>query len=462
MCPSCQTDLTLFDVGGSPEPTDVPVKDGRSIDEILASIMEGKEDHKEIFETLKNVARETPESDDVLVETKATAATDTAKELGEQFLCPVCETLVAADATVCPSCGAEFSEGDATEYECPVCKASVPADADRCPSCGVRFAPEIPATAETAVRGGRAETVSFETVRPAAPSTGVVTERVPLGKAPRTPLQNRIDHLRRKRREAERRIPSGDRKLLYRELPRLVNEVKPLLVSAKRIGLEIEDGKRLINDAIQAGKGRDIERAVALIADARRSLDIAFVDLIGSRIDTFIQETRAAKGEAGVQAATPKLSEAVGRLEAGDYDVAWDQYQAALGTFHTQAKPFHEARKIIDDGDRLARDVRAMGVDLRDAEKLLRQARESLERRDVGGALRLGKQARDRMKRDVPAFVQEEMRKARNELLDLKVQGNDAAKPIGILKEASAHVKKEEWGDALRQIREFQKAIKRL
>ncbi len=462
MCPSCQTDLTLFDIGGSLDPAEVPVKDGRSIDEILASIMEGKEDHKEIFESLKNVARETPESGDVLAETKASVAAETAKELGEQFLCPVCETLVAADATACPSCGAEFSEGGATEYECPVCKASVPADTDRCPSCGVRFAPDVPVTAERPTRGGRVETAALETARPSPSLVSVATERVPLGKAPRTPLQNRIDQLRRTRREAERRIPSGDRKLLYRELPKLVNEVKPLLVSAKRIGLEIEDGKRLINDAIQAGKGRDIERAVSLIADARRSLDIAFADFISSRIDTVIQELRAAKGEAGVQVATPKLSEAVGRLEAGDYDAAWDLYQAALGTFHIEARDFHEARKGVDDGDRLARDVRTMGMELRDVERLLRQARESLERRDVGGALRFGKQARERMKRDVPAFVQDEMRKARNELLDLKVQGNDLAKPIGILKDASANVKQEAWGDALRQIREFRKAIKRL
>src|SRR5439155_1550648 len=72
--------------------------------------------------------------------TKPRPATEAAADLGEQFLCPVCETLVSADATVCPGCGAEFSEGESTEYECPVCKASVPADADRCPSCGVRFA----------------------------------------------------------------------------------------------------------------------------------------------------------------------------------------------------------------------------------------------------------------------------------------------------------------------------------
>src|SRR3989475_592186 len=224
VCPSCQTDLTLFDIGGGLDPTDTPVKDGRSIDEILASIMEGKEDHREIFETLKNVGRETP-------------------------------PIVAA-------------------------------------------------------------------IRAEAPPTRSFTAPTAGGKPARSPLQNRIDQLRRTRRESERRIPTGDRKLLYRELPKLVNEVKPLLVSAKRIGLEIEEGKRIINDAIQAGKRRDIERAVTLIADARRTLDVAFVDLISAQNDASLQQMRAAQGDAGVQAATPKLQEALGRLAAGAHAAA--------------------------------------------------------------------------------------------------------------------------------------------
>ena len=464
VCPSCQTDLTLFDLGSeSQKPADGPVKDGRSIDEILASIMGGQEGHPAIFETLKNVARETPESDEVLAEPKSTPATETAKDLGERFLCPVCETLVAEGATVCPGCGAEFAEGVATEYECSVCGGSVPADADRCPSCGARFTEEgkPPASTAPVIETEREPAEAIEKFRPAAPAATIVPETLP-AKAARTPLQKRIDQLRRSRRDAERRIPSGDRKILYRELPKLVNEVKPLLVSAKRIGLEIEDGRRIINDAIQAGKSRDIERAVTLIADARRALDIAFVDFICGRIDTLLQELRVAKGDAGVQAATPELFEAVSRLEAGDYDVAWDMYEAALDTFQSEAKDFHEARKILDDGDRLSREVRATGMDLRDSERLLRQGRESLEQRDVEVAFRLGKQAQDQLMRDVPSIVQEEIRKARNELLELKVRGNDLSKPIGILKDATKFVKQEAWGEALRQIREFYKTIGRL
>jgi len=462
VCPSCQTDLTLFDLAGGPqEPVEVPVRDGRSIDEILASIMDGKEDHREIIESLKSVARNSPEAGETAAASDSASIVSTARELGEKFLCPVCETLVAADATVCPGCGAEFSEGAATEYECPVCKASVPADAEQCPNCGVRFADD----SSTAAPPQPAPAVPRSMEVPAAgrsPALTTVALAPPSAKPARSPLQGRLDALRETRKEAERRIPTGDRKLLYRELPKLVNEVKPLLVSAKRIGLEIDEGKRIINDAIQAGKGRDIERAVTLIADARRALDIAFVDFIGKGIERFVQEIRAAKGEAGVGLVTPGLLEAVGRMEAGDYDGAWDTYQIVLDRFESEAKDFHDARKTIEEGDRLAHEVRAMGMDVSTSERLLRQARESLERRDVEAATRIGQQASERLKRDVPDFVQEEMRKARSQLLDLKLKGNDLAKPIGILKESSALVKREAWAEALRQIRDFYKEIQRL
>src|SRR5438132_10709943 len=187
-------------MGGSTDPLEMPVKDGRSIDEILASIMEGKEDHREIFETLKNVARETPESADVDAAAKPRAVMEAAADLGEQFLCPVCETLVSADATVCPGCGAEFSEGEATEYECPVCKTSVPADADRCPSCGVRFA-EDAQTAAAPMGKIRGPPPVIETVRAEAPLARSFTGPATTAKPARRPLQNRMDQLRRNQQE---------------------------------------------------------------------------------------------------------------------------------------------------------------------------------------------------------------------------------------------------------------------
>lgn len=450
----------MFDLpGGSPESADVAVTDGRSIDDILASIMDGKEDHREIIETLKSVARDVPDPGGETVASAPALASPAATPELEQFRCPVCETLVAASATVCPGCGAEFSEGAATEYECPVCRSAVPADASECPGCGVRFADEgafAKAPGHAIERPVRPPSVA---VASRSPAPTAVLETRPAAKPARSALLTSLDTLRAARKEADRSIPAGDRKLLYRELPKLVNEVKPLLISAKRIGLEIESGKRIIHEAIQAGKGRDIERAVTLIAEARHALDVAFVEFIGSGIETFVQEMRTAKGDAGVELVTPMLLEAVSRLEAGDYDGAWNAYQAGLGRFETEAKDFHDARRAIDEGERLAREVRAMSMDVQASDRLLRQARESMERGDVESALRIARQADDRLRREVPAFVQEEMRKARARLLDLKLKGDDLAKPIGILKEASTYVKQEDWAEALRQIRGFYEEI---
>lgn len=450
----------MFDLpGGSPESADVTVKDGRSIDDILASIMDGKEDHREIIETLKSVARDAPDPGGEAIATAPGPTSASAHEL-EQFRCPVCETLVAANATVCPGCGAEFSESAATEYECPVCHAAVPADAVECPACGVRFAGD-----DAFAKGPGRPAIERPSLPPSvavasrAPAPTAVLEAPSAARPARSALLARLDAVRAARKEAEPRTPAGDRKLLYRELPKLVNEVKPLLISAKRIGLEIESGKQLIQEAIQAGKGRDIERAVTLIADARHALDIAFVEVIGTGIERFVQEMRTAKGEAGIEMVTPVLLDAVSRLEAGDYDGAWNAYQVALGRFETEAKDFHDARKAIEEGERLAREVRAMGMDIQVSDRLLRQARDSMERGDVVSALRLGRQADDRLNHEVPAFVQEEMRKARARLLDLKLKGKDLARPIGILKEASTCVKQEDWAEALRQIRGFYQEI---
>lgn len=427
------------------------VSEGKSIDDILASIMEGKSDQPEIFETLKNVAGDHRSTKDLLVEAKPPEAEIPAvrEEPEQQFLCPVCDTPVHPDEKVCPGCGAEFSEGESTEYECPVCKAAVPADADHCPSCGVRFATE----AEPAAELHPEEEPS--TAPPAPPSTPPGVQALRLGMGPK--VASLRDEVRTQRHD----LPFGDRKLIARELPRLVNEVKPLLVSAKRIGVGIDEGKRLIASAVEAGKRKEMERAVRLISDARRSLDLAFVDFIGSRLESFTSEVEAAGPGQAAALARPILEASLAKLGQHDYDGAWDSLQSARHAFASQAKEYTEGRKILDSTEHLMAEVRSLGMDTREVERLLRQGREAADRRDLPGSLRFARQSQERLLQAVPEFVQAEMREARNALLEMKVRGSDLSKPVGILKEASAHVKNEEWSEAIRFLKEFQKETSR-
>ncbi len=464
-CPSCLTDLTLFDLGEGPpaESPDVHAAGDKSIDDILASIMEGKADQPEIFETLKTVAQDHPSTKDLVAEAKpappvaAPPAATPAPEVHEeesQFLCPVCETPVQADETVCPGCGAEFSEGQATEYECPVCKAAVPADADQCPSCGVRFATEEePPTVE-----GRAPPAPSAPAPAAAPAASAarIPDTLRLGMGPKVAAIK--DDVRMERRE----IPFGDRKLIARELPRLVNEVKPLLVSAKKIGVHIDEGKRLINSAVDAGKRKEMEKAVRLISDARRSLDVAFVDFIGGQIESFASEVEAAGRTDTAVLVRPQLESSLANLEKRDYDAAWGGLQDAKVAFQSKAKDYLEGRKILEATERLLGEARTLGMDTREVDRLVRQSRESGDRRDLSGSLRLARQAQQRLLQLVPEFMQSEMKKARDRLLEEKIRGGDMTKCVGILKEASAHVKNEEWSEAIRFLKEYDREIEQL
>lgn len=479
-CPSCLTDLTLFDLGEGPpgESAEVRAADDKSIDDILASIMEGKADQPEIFETLKTVAQDHPSTKDLLDESKpsppAVPAVTPAPEAvlappipptpevkgeGSPFLCPVCDTPVRADETVCPGCGAEFSEGQATEYECPVCKASVPADASQCPSCGVRFASEEEG-APTVPEGPEVAPPTIEPVEETAAPSPPTSVRPPA--SPGFGIGRKVAVLRDEVRTERREIPFGDRKLIARELPRLVNEVKPLLVSAKRIGIHIEEGKRLINSAVEAGKRKEMEKAVRLISDARRSLDTAFVDFIGGQMVVFASEVEAAGRADASSLVRPQLEGAFASLEKRDYDAAWGGLQDAKVTFQSHAKEYLEGRNVLDATERLLGEARSIGMDSTEVERLIRQSREANARRDLPGSVRSARQAQERLLQLVPNFVETEMRRARDRLLDVKVRGGDLSKPVGILKEASAHIKNEEWSEAIRFLKEFDKEIARL
>ncbi len=454
-CPSCLTDLSLFDVAGeSPdESSDLRATESKSIDDILASIMDGKSEQPEIFETLKNVAGSHESTKDLIVEAKPMAVPSPPphEEPEEQFLCPVCDTPVKPDEKVCPGCGAEFSEGEATEYECPMCKAAVPADADRCPSCGVRFASDEETVTSPAVPEGASAAES----RP--PSSRAPPASVAAAASPAARIAALKDQIRTETHD----LPFGDRKLIARELPRLVNEVKPLLVSAKTIGVGIEDGKRLINGAIEAGKRKEMEKAVKLISDARRSLEFALVTFIGGRLERFAAELGAAGSGDAARLARPPLNEAFDRLGDRDYEGAWAALGKARVTFQSQAKEYTEGRKILEATERLMGEVRSLGMNAKDVDRLILQSRAAAQQRDLPGSLRYAKQAQDRLLQAVPDFVQSEMREARDTLLDLKMRGGDLSKPVGILKEASGHVKNEEWSEAIRFLKEFQKEVSR-
>ena len=445
-CSECNTDLSLFDVDsdGASDIARVPAaRNGKSIDDILDSIVKGKEVHADFFEDIKTIATNGSADDDILA--------DVAVEPGVEFECPNCGTRVAGTAKVCPGCGAEFAEEAVEQFECPLCNAIVEVSTTVCPNCGVAFADEEGPAA------GAPE------ARPPPPVAKPVDE-LGLDEAPAPPRPGGPSPMERLWSLVEsRRSPpeeSIDRGSLVKELPRLVNEVKPLLLTAKKVGVDIGDEKELINEAIAHGKRRDVEAAVRLIRQARSQLEFAFTSQIAKRIEGVLVEAERAKATgAEVGAILNLCASATHAVEARDYATAADKVRAAKEEFDARSGGYSKARQELSTVRNLVADAKKLGMSLRDVDSYVSRGEAAMNAKNYDQAAGLAVQARQALLKTLPEVLQKEMRKARNALLDMKVRGGDLTKPVGLLKQASIHLKREEYADAARFVRLFRDEV---
>ena len=456
-CPECNADLSLFEVDrdGITDIDAVPTpKDGKSIDDILASILKDKEVRPKFFEDIKTIASGTPD-EDILADAEV--------EPGVEFQCPNCGTRVASTAKVCPGCGAQFAEETVEQFECPLCGAVVDIEATSCPNCGVTFVQEEAPSApkpEPVVAPPPVPKAVPSLAIPAAPSEGM--ERAAPTPAPKPAASSSVVRLRALV-EARRIAPQEeilDKAVLYKELPRLVNEVKPLLLTAKKIGMEIGEEKRLLSEAIAHGKRRNVEESVLLIRRARFRLQQAFTSEFAERIEALLTDAEPTWVTGTDVGAIVKLcTAAIEALEAGDYATAADKMRAAREEFDARSGGSSRARQELETVRAIAADAKKLGLNLREVEGRLSEGDAALRSRNYDRAAGLAVQARQALLKALHDALSKEMKKARNALLEMKVKGGDLTKPVGILKQASIHMKREEYADAIRFVRMFRDEV---
>jgi len=399
----------------------------------------------DFFEPIKSGGRDGGASDEVLV-ARSRGPCPSVPGAPAAFECPVCGTAVATDARTCPSCGAEFAEEVTEEFECPACGAAVEASAEVCPSCGVTFATE-----EELEAGPKSRTVAAGKPAARAPAPAEVRE---------SGLRQRLERAKAVRAATPPSASPADRRALYKELPRLVHEVKPMLLTARTVGVDIEEPKRLINDAIAAGKRREIDRAVALVSQSKVSLERSFAGQIAARVESLIGDLEKAKtGGSEVAPVEGLLEESVASLESGDFVSSSDRVNVAREEFEKIAGGYHRGKEALRGAEGLVEDCRVFNLDVREAEKYIRQGREALGRREYDSASQLADRATGAIMKVLPDFLNDEMKRARNKLLELKMRGGDLTRPIGILKQASIHLKREEYPDAMRFVRMFRREV---
>ncbi|MCJ2555645.1 MAG: zinc ribbon domain-containing protein [Candidatus Thermoplasmatota archaeon] len=440
----------------------ITINDEKSIDQILANI----------------VGEDKGEEGDILEDIKSLGKNDTAVvEEGEdvEFECPVCGASVASDATSCPECDAEFAGEEEAEFECPVCQAIVASDASSCPSCGVEFESEEEAPAEEAppAEEGADEFEEGEAILvPEEPAEEVEEEAVELPEPefpqeldiePPVPHITVLERVRVKRdaRMAEEVEEEEDIRTLYKTLPKLVNEVKPMLISAKKLGVDIAESRKLISEAIAAGKRRDVRKAVGLVRQSKSGLEDAFMQQIAESLEAFREDVTAARGlGADVERTEELIESAILSLENEDFEGSIKDLQAAKKKFETVGAGLTTAKDALEEAKLLIADASQLGIDVSVAEHLHKEGSAALQRKEWDVASLFAKQSKEKLIERLPAKLVEEVKRARDILLELKVRGGDLKRPIQILKKASMTLKEEKYVDSLRLLKVFRKEIR--
>ncbi len=498
-CPVCNADLSLFDDVSMEDEFDIDGQDMKIENESLESLLGA------VVSEMKDGAENVQTSDQfecpicgTLVDIDADVCPSCGAvfvEEEEQFECPVCGTLVDADATFCPKCGAKFVEEE------PAAPTEMPVEAEE-PAPSVESVPATPAPAPEPepVESTPPERVSEPEPEPIKePEPGISGPKaaqepeVPPEAEEESTFLKKMKELRKeegtpavreeKKPEPEPETPAAERKEplrpaapaahaqkeevmdtreKYRKLPLLVSKVKPLLIIARQNNINVKKGKELIDKAVSAGKNRQIDDAINYITESRKILEESLTIYANHNLAEIEKDLPNLRAPEEVR---QKLADAVEStrdlIRERDFDRAFQRLEIARRILKDHSGDFQEARLMLTELENTILDAEYFFMDVSRPKQLLANAKASAKGGDWATAGVYAREGLELMQNILPEMIKKEMKKARNVLLEAKMQGRDISKVISILKHASIASKSGNYGDALKYIKLFKAEMKR-
>ncbi|OGS45067.1 MAG: hypothetical protein A3K76_01900 [Euryarchaeota archaeon RBG_13_57_23] len=431
-----------------------------------------------------------------------------AEEPKEYFECPQCGSAVENTASSCPKCGVLFTEEGADSFECPACSTLVPLDAKTCPGCGAVFVEEEeaaaappPATqkppekpvAEVRIPPAKAETKAAvkeeeeaaekgkgfmglfkrkkepEPTPPHAkpapsPAAPAPKAPAPAGRPAEAQVVREVAPAPAPRpsvRPAAAEAPGGRDK--GKDLARMVAEMKPLLAVAREKDVDIGESKLLIDEAAVAGRERQLDKAIELVDKSRLVLMGKIDAQLGQLVLQLNEETKAAREFGGdISRATTYMQELARARSSGDVEAAYIYVDKVQKELLPITGRYNESKKKISSLKQFIANCEVFIVDTKDARKLLVDSAKAFDQKDFDKVDTLTKQANDSLNKAIPLRMNDEMKKAKDELLDAKVKNVNITPMLTVLKSATNLMKSGDYPQAIKEMREFKEMMNKV
>ena len=238
--------------------------------------------------------------------------------------------------------------------------------------------------------------------------------------------------------------------------------MKPLLALAREKDVEIGESKQLIDDAAVAGKERQLDKAIELVQRSKAALMQRIDTHLGSLISKLNEEIKVAREFGGdISRATTYMQEVTKARSAGDAEAAYVYSDKVAKELLPITGRYNESKRKLATLKQLIADCDSFIVDTKEARRCLVDASKAFDLKDFDKAESLIKSANDNLYKAIPARMNEEMKKARQDLIDLKMKDVNISPLLTVLKSATGLMKSGDYGEAVREMRNFKELLKK-
>ena len=343
-----------------------------------------------------------------------------------EFDCPECGVHIKGEVSKCPKCGVGFVIEEVAEVECPACGKNVPADAKSCQNCGAQFESEV-----------------FPAEVPPPQPVGTL------------PVATPPDPVAQK--------DKVDQEALRKRFPELVAEVKPLLTLANDYGMSVSEGRRLIDKAVRAGRDNDVAAAVNYVKECKESI----VTVLRNRLDHDIEYLENLVNVAKSLNSNPAILldsiKLIGEKRAiGDLEGAFKESANGKKEAEKLTGKYIESNELCEGLEKLIQSSERFYVDVREARKLLSEAKDAGDHGDWSMMGILARKGNEEILKTMPDILHSELKKAKMMLLEAKAEGKDVTMIVKLLKEAGNAHRQKRYEEALERLIEYKAESKHL
>ena len=438
----------------------------------------------------------------------------------ERFECPQCGTKVPVTANSCSGCGVMFADEGEDMFQCPACNSMVSIDAASCPGCGALFVdseeaatPEQPiepmpepkpdlerpveevvaepelsaqelAEAEEGAKKGLFGSLFGRKKKKRKPDEmedeyeGPVAEpaeergipaREPAPVHARAPSriepEMTVEPAPRPSEPAAKPTPAELRppeKHKPKELARLTAEMQPLMRLASDNGVDVTECRRLVDEGAMSARAREIDRAYESLVKAREMLMGSLKENTGRLISDLREEIDVAKALGGdVSRTAAYLGQLKKADDAGDFEAVYVYAGKVKNELLPITGRYNESKQKIGALTDLVTDSELIDVDTKEARLLLVEASRAFKANEFDKVDETVKTATKSLYASIEPRMEDEIRRARNQLVEVKAKGLNITPMITVLKSARTLMKAKDYQQALKEMREFKQQLEK-